>query len=94
MNSESLDERYYQYTLQSIWALERHFSKATAPPSYHDRDKLLGTGVRICQMMRAALKTERRASNAASDFDLFQLCLTYEKHLQNLERDSGFCSSG
>lgn len=82
-----LEERYYQDTQQSIWSLEQYLTREKVPPSYPDRDKLLDTSIRICQMMRTSLEAERKSCSNAADFNLFELCATYRKHLQRLENE-------
>jgi len=82
-----LEERYYQDTQQSIWHLEQYLIREKVPPSYPDRDTLLDTSIRICQMMRVSLEAERKSSSNAVDFNLFELCATYRKHLQRLENE-------
>ncbi|MCK4821851.1 hypothetical protein KA005_39160, partial [bacterium] len=87
MDPNGLEERHYQDTLQAIWQFEHFLTREETPPSYPDRDKLLDISVRICQMMRASLETERESSFNATDFNLFELCATYHKHLQRLQNE-------
>jgi len=87
VDPNGLDERYYQDTLQAIWQFEHFLTKEKAPRSYPDRDKLLDISIRICQMMRASLEAERESSFNATDFNLFELCATYHKHLQRLQNE-------
>lgn len=87
MDPNGLEERYYQDTLQAIWQFEYFLAKEKAPPSYPDRDKLLDISIRICQMMRASLEVERESSSNTIDFNLFELCATYHRHLQRLQNE-------
>ena len=87
MSPDSIGERYYKDTVESILRLENYLSDSKAPPTYPDRNTLIVTVIRICQMMRAALENERASCSSSPDFDLFQLCDTYNKHLQDLEED-------
>jgi len=85
MTRDSLGERRYKDTVEGIRRLEQYLLEQKPPPTYPDRDTLIETGIRICQMMRASLQNERQASSSGPDFDIFQLCATYHKHLKDLE---------
>ena len=85
MTHDSIDERHYKDTVENIRRLEQYLSEQKPSPTYPDRATLIETGIRICQMMKVSLKMERSANSASPDFNLFELCATYQKHLKNLE---------
>ncbi|MDH5694997.1 MAG: dCTP deaminase [Dehalococcoidia bacterium] len=85
MTHDSIGERHYKDTVEGIRRLEQYLSEQKPPPTYPDRAILIETGIRICQMMRASLRNERQSSSTSPDFDIFQLCATYHKHLKSLE---------
>jgi|GEM_PF-1461361 len=84
MSPDSVGERYYKDTVENILRFEQYLAEQKHRPTYFDRTKLIETGIRICQMMRAALGNELESCSASPDFSLFHLCATYNKHLQSL----------
>ena len=85
MTHDSIGERHYKDTVEGIRRLEQYLSEQKPPPTYLDRTTLIETGIRICKMMRASLKNERKSYSASPDSNLFHLCATYHKHLKDLE---------
>ncbi len=86
MTHDSIGERHYKDTVEGIRRLEQYLSEQKPPPTYpDDRATLIETGIQICQMMRASLEMERKTCSSSPDFDIFQLCATYRKHLKDLE---------
>ncbi len=85
MTHDSISERHYKDTIESIRRLEQYLSEQKPPPTYPDRATLIESGIKICQMMRASLRIERKTCSSSPDFNLFQLCATYHKHLKSLE---------